>query len=75
MRPILAWTLMRCRWLPRGQGFHNPENSLLIITHHQSLLEHIAADCVHFLVEGRIVESGGKELLAHVEESGFAAYR
>lgn len=57
------------------KGFHNPENSLLIITHHQSLLEHIAADCVHFLVEGRIVESGGKELLAHVEESGFAAYR
>lgn len=55
--------------------FHSANNSLLIITHHQSLLEHIEADKVHFLIDGRIVESGGRELLARIEQSGFAAYR
>lgn len=55
--------------------FHNEENSMLIITHHRSLLEHIEADHVHFLVDGKIVESGSQELIDQVEESGFAAYR
>ena len=55
--------------------YHHGENSMLIITHHRSLLEYIEPDFVHFLVDGRIVESGGSELVEHVEQAGFAAYK
>ena len=29
-------------------------------------------DCVHVLVDGRIVRSGGKELALELEEKGYA---
>ena len=57
------------------QEYHHADNSLVLITHHKSLLEHIQPDAVHFLVDGRIVESGGVELIAKMEESGFTAYK
>ncbi len=57
------------------QEYHHADNSLVLITHHKSLLEHIRPDAVHFLVDGRIVESGGVELIAKMEESGFTAYK
>ena len=57
------------------QEYHHADNSLVLITHHKSLLEHIQPDAVHFLVDGRIVESGGLELIAKMEESGFTAYK
>ncbi len=46
----------------------------LIITHYQRLLEYIEPDCVHILVKGRIVKSGGKELALELEKSGYAEY-
>lgn len=55
--------------------FQNEDNALLVITHHKSLLEYIQPDLVHFLVDGRVVESGSRELIEEVERSGFAAYR
>lgn len=57
------------------QEFHSQANAMVIITHHKSLLEYIEPDFVHFLVDGQIVESGGKDLIEQVERSGFAAYR
>ncbi|NLJ80798.1 MAG: Fe-S cluster assembly ATPase SufC [Firmicutes bacterium] len=55
--------------------FHNSRNSILIITHHKNLLDYIEADRVHFLVEGRLVKSGGRSLLEGIEESGFQIYK
>lgn len=55
--------------------FQNPQNTMLIITHHRSLLEQIEPDHVHFLVDGLIAKSGGKDLIDQVESSGFTAYR
>lgn len=55
--------------------YHNEDNSMLIITHHKSLLEYIEPDFVHFLVDGKIVESGDSSLIEIVEKSGFTAYR
>lgn len=57
------------------QEFQTSENAMLIITHHRSLLEYIEPSHVHFLVDGNIAESGGKDLIDKVERSGFAAYR
>ncbi|MBI1393929.1 MAG: Fe-S cluster assembly ATPase SufC [Alphaproteobacteria bacterium] len=43
----------------------------LVITHYQRLLEHIRPDRVHVLAGGRIVKSGGPELAAELEASGY----
>jgi len=45
-----------------------PDNSQLVITHYQRLLNYIVPDYVHVLFDGRIVRSGGKELALALEE-------
>lgn len=47
------------------------ERSFLVITHYQRLLNYIVPDFVHVLVDGKIVESGGKELALQLEEHGY----
>ena len=47
----------------------------LIITHYQRMLDYITPDHVHVLLDGRIVASGGSELAAVIEESGYDGYR
>ena len=47
------------------------ENSTIVITHYQRLLDYIVPDFVHILFEGRIVKSGGKELALELEEKGY----
>lgn len=51
------------------------ENSVIVITHYQRLLNYIVPDFVHVLLEGRIVESGGKELALELEEKGYGWVR
>ncbi|NCO36158.1 MAG: Fe-S cluster assembly ATPase SufC [Armatimonadetes bacterium CG2_30_59_28] len=48
-----------------------PGNSVLVVTHYQRLLNYIVPDCVHVLVNGRIVRSGSKELALELEEKGY----
>ena len=45
-----------------------PENSTIVITHYQRLLDYIVPDVVHVLYDGRIVKTAGKEQIvrAHV---------
>jgi Fe-S cluster assembly ATP-binding protein len=50
------------------------ELGLLIITHYQRILKHIKPDYVHILVDGRIVETGGVELMNHIDGKGFKKY-
>ena len=52
-----------------------PQLGTLIITHYQRLLDHLAPDVVHILVDGRIVASGGPELAAQLERDGYEAFR
>jgi len=47
---------------------------VLAITHYSRLLHELRADRIHILVRGRIVASGGPELAAELEESGYAAF-
>jgi Fe-S cluster assembly ATP-binding protein len=49
----------------------NPEMGVLIITHYQRILNYIQPDFVHVLVKGRIVRSGGKELVERLEREGY----
>ncbi len=52
-----------------------PELGVLLITHYQRILDHLAPDVVHLLVNGRIAESGGPELALRLEEEGYEAWR
>jgi Fe-S cluster assembly ATP-binding protein len=47
------------------------ENSTIVVTHYQRLLDYIIPDFVHVLYNGRIVKSAGKELAIELEEKGY----
>jgi len=55
-------------------GLRAPERSMLVITHYQRLLNHIIPDVVHVFSDGRIVESGPKELALELEAKGYAGF-
>ncbi|MCC5847585.1 MAG: Fe-S cluster assembly ATPase SufC [Verrucomicrobia bacterium] len=44
---------------------------LLVITHYERILTHIAPDRLHILMDGRVVMSGGPELVTKLEEKGY----
>ena len=50
---------------------HTADNSVIVITHYQRLLNYIRPDVVHVLYEGRIVKTGGPELAQELEERGY----
>ena len=50
----------------------SPARGFVVITHYQRLLDYIVPDHVHVLVDGRIVQSGGKDLALALEEKGYA---
>ena len=47
------------------------DNSFLIITHYQRLLNYIKPDFVHVLMGGRVIKSGGPELALELEKKGY----
>lgn len=49
----------------------NENNSVLLITHYQRLLDYIVPDYVHVLMDGKIVKTGGAELALELEEKGY----
>ena len=48
---------------------------LLIITHHDKLLEHNPPDFTHVILGGRIVETGGIELAKELHSQGYDRIR
>ena len=46
------------------------QTGFLIITHYPRVLQHITADRVHIMLDGRIVRSGGPELANEIEREG-----
>ena len=55
-------------------ALRDANRSMLVITHYQRLLNHIVPDVVHVFSDGRIVESGGKELALELEAKGYAGF-
>ena len=47
------------------------DNSFIVITHYQRLLDYIVPDVVHVLYDGRIVKTAGKELAMELEKKGY----
>ena len=50
------------------------EMGVLTITHYQRLLDHLEPDYVHILIDGKIVESGGFELVEKLDSQGYEAW-
>mgnify|MGYP005864576339 CR=1 FL=1 len=48
-----------------------PNLGVLIITHYQRILNYIKPDVVHVMIQGRIVRSGGRELVEELEAKGY----
>ncbi len=53
----------------------SPQRAGIVITHYQRLLDYIVPDFVHVLVDGRIVQSGDKDLALHLEDKGYGWIR
>ncbi len=56
-------------------ALRSPERAMLVITHYQRLLDHIVPDVVHVLIDGRIVQTGDKDLAKQLERQGYSEVR
>jgi len=52
-----------------------PELGVLLITHYQRMLNYIAPDVVHVMMQGRIVKTAGPELALELEAKGYEGIR
>jgi Fe-S cluster assembly ATP-binding protein len=50
------------------------DNTFLLITHYQRLLDYIEPDYVHVMLDGKIVQTGGKELAQDLDVTGYDQY-
>lgn len=57
------------------QMFKTSENAVLIITHNAKILKDLKVDYVHVLVDGKIVKTGGEEIIKDIEENGYKNYK
>jgi Fe-S cluster assembly ATP-binding protein len=48
-----------------------PKLGIVAITHYQRLLDYIEADYVHVLYDGRIIKTGGRDLVGVLERGGY----
>lgn len=48
---------------------------LILITHYQRLLHYIPVDKVHLLIGGKVVQTGGTELVELVEKEGYKQWK
>jgi len=51
----------------------NGERTFLVITHYSRILDYINPDFIHVLQDGKIVKTGGGELVKILEEQGYQA--
>ena len=56
------------------KSYMKEDISILIITHHISILEYLKPDYVHVLSNGSIIKSGDYSLAKEIEESGFRLF-
>ncbi len=55
-------------------NLRSKNNSFLIITHYQKLLDYIKPDFVHVMRNGSIIKSGGPEIALEIEKDGFTKF-
>ena len=53
------------------QKLKTNDTALLIITHYDKVLDYLDPDFVHILMDGKIVRTGGKEIVEEIEKNGY----
>ncbi|MDP3131244.1 MAG: Fe-S cluster assembly ATPase SufC [Bacillota bacterium] len=49
----------------------SPDLGMVLITHYERLLDYIIPDFVHIMIKGRIVKTGGRELIRKIDSEGY----
>ena len=49
-------------------------SSLLVITHYPKILTYLKPDFIHIMIDGKIIKTGGMELVNILEEIGYDAF-
>ena len=57
------------------QKLKTKDNAMLIITHYDKVLDYLEPDFVQVLMDGRIVKTGGKEIVEMIEKFGYGKIR
>ncbi len=52
-------------------SLRSPDRTFLIVTHNFSLVEELPPDRVFVMESGRIVRTGGREIVGEIAKSGF----
>ena len=47
------------------------DNSFILITHYQRLLDYVVPDFIHILYDGKIIKTGDKALAKEIENNGY----
>jgi len=53
------------------ENFSSANNSVLLVTHYQRILNYVKPDYVHVMIDGKIVKSGDKSLALELENKGY----
>jgi len=53
------------------ENFSSSNNSVLLVTHYQRILNYVKPDYVHVMIDGKIVKSGDKSLALELEQKGY----
>ena len=54
---------------------NRPKNSsLILITHYPKLLQYLTPDYIHIMIDGKIIKSGGLELVEVLEKYGYQSF-
>ncbi len=55
-------------------SLRDDKRTFLIITHYSRILEYVKPDFIHVLKNGKIVTTGGPELVAKLEKEGYSSF-
>jgi len=57
------------------EGMRSPDLGVLLITHYSRILRYLTPDRIHVMIDGKVVDSGGRELAEELETGGYEAVR
>lgn len=56
-------------------AMRSPEFGALLVTHYRRLLDYIKPDVVHIMLDGKIIQTGGMELVDQLERDGYSTWK
>ncbi len=57
------------------EEMRSPDLGVVMITHYSRILRYLSPDRIHVMIDGQIVDSGGRELAEELEDGGYEAVR